>query len=83
MKITFYGTRGSISVSEPEFYQFGGNTSCVLVTFDNGRIAILDAGTGIRKLGREMLAHGIDQYDNVFKKERAKHLTILHRGGFK
>lgn len=66
MKITFYGTRGSISVSEPEFYQFGGNTSCVLVTFDNGRIAILDAGTGIRKLGREMLAHGIEQYDNVF-----------------
>ena len=66
MKITFYGTRGSISVAEPEFSQFGGNTSCVLVTFDNGRIAILDAGTGIRKLGRDMLARGIEQYDNIF-----------------
>lgn len=65
MKITFYGTRGSISVAEAEFSQFGGNTSCVLVSFDNGRIAILDAGTGIRKLGNNIIAHGIEQ-DNIF-----------------
>lgn len=66
MQVTFYGTRGSISVSEPEFSQFGGNTSCVLVTFDNGRIGILDAGTGIRKLGRDILANGFAQHDNIF-----------------
>ncbi len=66
MKITFYGTRGSISVSEPEFSHFGGNTSCVLVTFDNERIGILDAGTGIRKLGHDILTSSIEQRDNIF-----------------
>jgi|SRR5208283_1203207 len=65
MKVTFYGTRGSISVSEPEFSQFGGNTSCISLTFDNGRIGILDAGTGIRKLGRDILSSGIEQYDDI------------------
>jgi phosphoribosyl 1,2-cyclic phosphodiesterase len=66
MKVTFYGTRGSISVSEPEFSQFGGNTSCVLVTSDSGRIGILDAGTGIRKLGQDILSNGFAQQDNIF-----------------
>ena len=66
MRVTFYGTRGSISVAEPEVPQFGGNTSCVFVTFDNGRVAILDAGTGIRKLGNDIIARGIEQLDNIF-----------------
>lgn len=66
MKITFYGTRGSTPVAEPEYTQFGGNTSCILMTFENGRIGILDAGTGIRKLGNDFSARGIEQYDNIF-----------------
>ena len=66
MKVTFYGTRGSISVSGKEFSQFGGNTACILLTFKNGRIAILDAGTGIRKLGNDFQARSIEQYDNIF-----------------
>jgi phosphoribosyl 1,2-cyclic phosphodiesterase len=66
MKVTFYGTRGSISVSGKEFSQFGGNTACILLTFNNGRIAILDAGTGIRKLGNDFQARSIEQYDNIF-----------------
>ena len=66
MKITFYGTRGSISVSGKEFSQFGGHTACILLTFNNGRIAILDAGTGIRKLGNDFKTKDIEQYDNIF-----------------
>jgi phosphoribosyl 1,2-cyclic phosphodiesterase len=66
MKITFYGTRGSIPVADSDFLRYGGNTSCILVTFNNGRIAILDAGTGMRKLGNDILAKGIEQYDNIF-----------------
>jgi phosphoribosyl 1,2-cyclic phosphodiesterase len=66
MKVTFYGTRGSVPVSGEEFSQFGGHTVCVLLTFDNGRIAILDAGTGIRKLGNDFQARSIKQYDNIF-----------------
>ncbi len=66
MKVVFYGTRGSIPVAESDYVQFGGNTSCILITFKNGRIAILDAGTGIRKLGLDFTARSIEQYDNIF-----------------
>jgi phosphoribosyl 1,2-cyclic phosphodiesterase len=66
MKVTFYGTRGSIPVPDPDFVQVGGNTPCILFTSDNGRIAIFDAGTGIRKLGNDLLARSHEQYDNIF-----------------
>lgn len=66
MKVTFYGTRGSFPVTGKEFSEFGGNTACILLTFENGRIAILDAGTGIRKLGNDFQARSIEQYDNIF-----------------
>ena len=66
MKVSFYGTRGSISTPERNFSEFGGNTSCVLLSFESGRIAILDAGTGLRRLGNDFPARSIEQYDNIF-----------------
>jgi len=66
VRITFYGTRGSTPVAEPDYVRFGGNTACVLITFKNGRIGILDAGTGIRKLGHDFTARAIEQYDGIF-----------------
>ena len=66
MKVTFYGTRGSIPVCEPAFQEFGGNTTCVLLTGDDGRIAILDAGSGIRNLGRDLIASGHRQDSTIF-----------------
>jgi phosphoribosyl 1,2-cyclic phosphodiesterase len=66
LKVAFYGARGSTPVAEPDYTRFGGNTSCVLMTFKNGRIGILDAGTGIRKLGDDFAARSIEQYDNIF-----------------
>ena len=65
MKVTFYGTRGSMPVAEPDYVKFGGNTSCVLITFSTGRVAILDAGTGIRKLGNDLLRNSHEQYGNI------------------
>ena len=65
MKVTFFGVRGSIPVSEKDFVKVGGNTSCVLAEYDDGKILILDAGTGIRALGRYMLDRSIEQ-DNIF-----------------
>ena len=65
MKITFYGTRGSMPVAYADCLQFGGNTSCTLVTFSTGRIAILDAGTGIWKLGNDLLKKSHEQYDEI------------------
>jgi phosphoribosyl 1,2-cyclic phosphodiesterase/DNA-binding NarL/FixJ family response regulator len=52
-RIRFWGVRGSIPCPGPGTVHFGGNTSCVEVRAD-GEIIILDAGTGIRPLGREL-----------------------------
>ena len=65
MKVAFYGTRGTMPVTDPDYAQFGGNTSCILITFSTGRIAILDAGTGIWKLGKDLLKKSHDQYGNI------------------
>lgn len=54
MRVKFYGTRGSIPVCAREFQEFGGNTTCVLVEGPE-RIGILDSGTGIRDLGKELI----------------------------
>jgi phosphoribosyl 1,2-cyclic phosphodiesterase len=62
MKLKFYGTRGSIPICDAGFQQFGGNTTCLQLTFtDTNRIAIIDAGTGIRNLGKDLLAIGHKQ----------------------
>lgn len=63
MKIKFYGTRGSIPICHRDFLEFGGNTTSVKVTRDNGRVSILDAGTGIRQLGIDLVKEGFDQKD--------------------
>jgi len=65
MKVTFYGTRGTMPVADPNYSQFGGNTACILVTFSTGRVAILDAGTGIRKLGNDLLSSSHEQFGNI------------------
>src|SRR4029077_19687337 len=33
MKLKFYGTRGSIPICDAGFQQFGGNTTCLQITF--------------------------------------------------
>ena len=42
---------------------FGGNTTCVRVTLPQGQIIILDAGTGIRQLGKDMIASSHEQFE--------------------
>lgn len=54
MVVKFWGVRGSVATSGPEFARFGGNTTCVEVQVGGQRI-ILDAGTGIRGLGAQMM----------------------------
>lgn len=65
MKVKFYGTRGSIPVTEPEYQAFGGNTACVAVCYDGG-IGIFDAGTGIRNLGKDLFERKTEKYENIF-----------------
>jgi phosphoribosyl 1,2-cyclic phosphodiesterase len=58
MEIKFWGARGSIPVSGPEYDRYGGDTACVSLLDAKGFISIVDAGTGIRPLGKDMLARG-------------------------
>jgi phosphoribosyl 1,2-cyclic phosphodiesterase len=51
MRIRIWGSRGSIATPGVGTARYGGNTSCIQVTLDDGTLIILDAGTGARGLG--------------------------------
>lgn len=59
MRVTIWGCRGSVPTPGPETVRYGGNTSCVEVSLDDGSVLVLDAGTGIRGLGAELQARGV------------------------
>jgi phosphoribosyl 1,2-cyclic phosphodiesterase len=56
--------RGSIPTPGPTTVRYGGNTSCVEVR-GGGEIILLDAGTGLRGLGRSLLSEFKDQPLNL------------------
>jgi phosphoribosyl 1,2-cyclic phosphodiesterase len=56
LHLRFWGTRGSIPSPGPDTVRYGGNTPCVEVRTDTDWLILLDAGTGIRELGRSLVA---------------------------
>ncbi len=54
MKVIFGGVRGSNPVSGPQYSQFGGDTTSVLVCGAAGERIVIDAGTGVRNLQRHL-----------------------------
>ncbi|MFO7884970.1 MAG: MBL fold metallo-hydrolase [Desulfobacteraceae bacterium] len=77
MEIKCWGSRGSISVSGKEFIKYGGSTTCIEVTAGSGETIILDAGTGIRKLGSDPVAGDKTKYYLLFT-----HVHWDHIAGF-
>ncbi len=55
MQVKFWGVRGSVPVPGPSTVKYGGNTTCIQVTTHDDRLIIIDAGTGARLLGLELL----------------------------
>jgi phosphoribosyl 1,2-cyclic phosphodiesterase len=51
MRVTLWGTRGSLPTPGSDTFAYGGNTSCVAVQGYEGTLLVLDAGTGIRAMG--------------------------------
>ena len=51
MKVKVWGCRGSLPAPGPENISYGGNTSCLEIR-DGDTLLILDAGSGIQRLGR-------------------------------
>ena len=71
MIIKFWGTRGSIPTSGTNYMEFGGNTPCLSVRLKSTEeMIILDAGTGIRELGINILEENRDN--------RTLHLFLTH-----
>jgi len=55
-RLRFWGTRGSIPTPGPSTVRYGGNTPSIEVRTPTGALVLLDAGTGIRELGRALIA---------------------------
>jgi phosphoribosyl 1,2-cyclic phosphodiesterase len=55
MKVRFWGVRGSIPVPGRSTSRYGGNTSCVEVRPKASPPIIIDAGTGLRRLGKALM----------------------------
>jgi phosphoribosyl 1,2-cyclic phosphodiesterase len=57
-----------VATPGPQTVQYGGNTSCVEASLADGTVLVLDAGTGIIRLGAELRARGA----------RRIHLLLTH-----
>jgi phosphoribosyl 1,2-cyclic phosphodiesterase len=55
MTFTLWGVRGSIPCPGPSTVKYGGNTLCVEVRYSDNRLIIIDAGSGIRPLGSQLM----------------------------
>lgn len=57
LQVRFWGVRGSLPVSGPEFSQFGGSTICFEVRCGE-TVLLFDAGSGILPAGRVLKSEG-------------------------
>ncbi|MDD5476075.1 MAG: MBL fold metallo-hydrolase, partial [Syntrophales bacterium] len=60
MKIKIWGVRGSIPSPGAATVRYGGNTICLEIRFKaSDRLIIIDAGSGIRSLGKHIVRHDL------------------------
>jgi phosphoribosyl 1,2-cyclic phosphodiesterase len=75
VKVRLWGTRGSLASPGPDTARYGGNTSCVEVRAADGSLLIIDAGTGIRPLGRTL--DGVRRIDVLLSHLHMDHIQGL------
>ncbi|MDY6791957.1 MAG: MBL fold metallo-hydrolase [Thermodesulfobacteriota bacterium] len=66
MYIKCWGSRGSIPVSGKEYLKYGGDTTCLEIRTKSNDIIIVDAGTGIRRLGNLLTDEKQNKYHFLF-----------------
>lgn len=81
LKIKFWGVRGSYPTPGAGTVKYGGNTSCLEICA-GGRTIILDAGTGIIPLGRELAKRAIQEKRGLELMILFSHLHHDHTQGF-
>ena len=58
--IKFWGVRGTMVTPGTDTVKYGGNTACVEVTCGD-QVFILDTGSGIRRLGADLVQRGVGE----------------------
>ena len=81
LRIKFWGVRGSHPAPGAGTVKYGGNTSCVEINA-GGHTIILDAGTGIIPLGRELAKHAVQEKHPLELMLLFSHLHHDHTQGF-
>jgi ribonuclease BN (tRNA processing enzyme) len=56
MELEFWGVRGTAPVSGRDTVRFGGHTPCAALRSSAGELLVIDAGTGIKRLGERLMA---------------------------
>ncbi|MBU1168440.1 MAG: MBL fold metallo-hydrolase [Proteobacteria bacterium] len=74
MHITCWGSRGSTPVSGKEFVKYGGDTTCIEIRTKSDDIIIVDAGTGIRRLGNHLVEEKRFNCNMIFTHAHWDHL---------
>ncbi len=64
--LRFWGSRGTLPVPGRRSLRYGGNTSCVSLSFPSGGLFIFDAGTGIKELGDELMRSAERVHAKIF-----------------
>ncbi len=77
MRVRIWGCRGSVATPGPQTIRCGGNTSCIEITLDDGAVFVLDAGTGIRELGIELVERGVKELNLLLTHLHLDHLEGL------
>ncbi len=74
--LRFWGTRGSIPVSGASYARYGGDTTCFEVRIAGQRL-IVDAGSGLRRLGDALAAAGESDVTLLFSHLHLDHVIGL------
>ncbi|GAB7078660.1 MBL fold metallo-hydrolase [Megalodesulfovibrio paquesii] len=74
MRIRCWGARGSIAVSGSEYVVYGGDTTCLELRTASGHVIVVDAGTGVRRLGNALLAEGVREMTMFFTHAHWDHI---------
>ncbi len=77
MLIKCWGSRGSIPVSGKEYLKYGGDTACIEIRTKSNDIIIIDAGTGIRRLGNKLMGERSSTYNIIFTHAHWDHVMGL------
>ena len=77
MRAAIWGCRGSLPAPGPGTVRSGGNTTCVAVETAEGRLVVLDCGSGIRLLGDALAADPPRELDILLTHMHLDHVTGL------